>query len=122
MSGGYLTLDLRELKDYYGKIYKKGIFKYIHNTTKPIEIILPKFIIDNIKEYTTRPNIGNTFRINLTEFNSEGGEFYINDDMIVFPIAYDDIYDSVKDVHYLGYSYGFKCMIYKDDTITLGEI
>lgn len=121
MTGGYLTLDLRELKDYYGVIHKKGIFKYIRNTTKPIEIILPKFIIDNIKEYTTRPNIGNTFRINLTQFSGVT-DFHINDNEIVFPIAYEDIYDEVKDVHYLAYSYGFKCTIYKDDTITLGEI
>lgn len=121
MTGGYLTLDLRELKDYYGKIYKKGIFKYIRNTTKPIEIILPKFIIDKIKEYTTRPNIGNTFRINLTEFIGVT-EFLINDVKIVLPIAYDDIYDEVKDVHYIGYSYVFKCTINNDDTIELGEI
>lgn len=121
MSGGYLTLDLRELKDYQDIIYKKGIFKYIRNTTKPIEIILPKFIIDKIKEYTKRPNIGNTFRINLTQF-SDVTDFYITDESIVVPIAYEDIYDTTKDVHYIGYSYYFKCTINNDDTITLGEI
>ena len=121
MSSGYLTLDLRGVNSYYDVIYKKGIFKYIRNTTKPIEIILPKFIIDKIKEYTNQPYIGNTFRINLTQFNS-GSDFYVTDETIVLPIAYEDIYDNVKDIHFLGYSSYFKCSINNDDTIVLGEI
>lgn len=121
MRGGYLTLDLRELKSNDDVIHKKGIFKYILNTTKPIEIILPKFIIDRMKEVTKRTTIGNTFRINLTEFLSDT-DFCISDNSIILPIAYNDLYDEVKDAHYIGYSYSFICTINNDDTITLGEL
>ena len=38
MTGGYLTLDLREIKDTSGRLYKKGIYNYILNTNKPIEV------------------------------------------------------------------------------------
>ena len=55
MRGGYLTLDLRELKDTSGesRIIKKGIYKYIHNTSKPIEIILSQELVNKINSLTT---------------------------------------------------------------------
>ena len=66
MRGGYLTLDLRELTNAIDKLYKKGIYNYILNTNKPIEILISQgaineFIGDN------KGVLCKNFRVNLSE-------------------------------------------------------
>ena len=124
MRGGYLTLDLREIKDTSGehKIIKKGIYKYIHNTSKPIEIILPRELVNKINIVNKgKGTLCNTFRVNFTNLRETsdlgergGGEIFI-------PIIYDEYYDEVKDENSIGYGY-YKCVISSNDEIYLGEI
>ena len=121
MCGGYLTLDLREIKGIgqeYG-INKKGIYKYIHNTNKPIEIILSRDIANKVNR--GKGTLCNTFRINFTNLkvDSELGDRPGNE--LFLPILYDENYDEVKDVNSIGYGY-YKCVITSNDKIYIGEI
>lgn len=121
MTGGYLTLDLREIKDTTGeyKIIKKGIYKYILNTNKPIEIILPRELVNKVNQ--GRGTLCNTFRINFTNLRADSELGDRGGQQLFLPIIYDENYDEVKDVYSIGYGY-YKCVITSNDEIYLGEI
>lgn len=119
MSGGYLTLDLRKLKDTSGVLYKKGIYNYILNTNKPIEVLVSQEIIDNFMG-NEKGVLCKTFRINLTELlvNSDYGVF---EQGIYLPVGYHENYDETKNIRSIGFAL-FRIVITKNDEITFAEI
>lgn len=119
MTGGYLTLDLSKLKDTSGVMYKKGIYNYILNTHKPIEVIVSQEMIDTFMG-NEKGVLCKTFRINLTELlqNSDYGVF---EQGINLPIGYHENHDVEKNVNSIGFAL-FRVVITKDDTITFAEI
>ena len=120
MRGGYLTLDLREIKNTDDVLIKKGIYNYILNTNKPIEVIVSKEFIEGFMG-NEKGVLCNTFRINFTNLRETSDLGERGGSEIFLPIIYDENYDEVKDVLSIGYGY-YKCVITSNDEIYLGEI
>lgn len=119
MRGGYLTLDLREIKDTSVILYKKGIYNYILNTDKPIEVLVSQEFIDEFMG-NEKGVLCKTFRINLTELlvNSNYGVF---EQGINLPVGYHENYDESKSTRSIGFAL-FRVVISKNDTITIAEL
>ena len=119
MRGGYLTLDLREIKDTTDVLTKKGIYNYILNTNKPIEVLVSQEFIEGFMG-NEKGVLCKTFRINLTELltNSNYG---VTEQGINLPVGYHENYDEVKNIRSIGLAL-FRVVITKDDTITIAEI
>ena len=120
MSSGYLTLDLRELKDTISTLYKKGIYNYILNTNKPIEILISQGAINEFLG-SNKGVLCKTFRVNLTEL-LENSNFGVTEQGLCLPIGYHENHDEVKDVYSIGYDNTIKCVITPNDEIFLQEI
>ena len=118
MRGGYLTLDIREIKDTSVRLYKKGIYNYILNTNKPIEVIVSKEFIEGFMG-NEKGVLCNTFRINLTEL-LDNSVYGISETQISLPLGYHENYDESKNTRSIGLAL-FKLLIHNDDTITIAE-
>ena len=119
MSGGYLTLDLREIKDTSGVLIKKGIYNYILNTYKPIEVLVSQELIDNFMG-NEKGVLCKTFRINLTEL-LENSEYGVTQQGINLPVGYHENYDETKKIRSIGLAL-FRLVITKNDEISFQEI
>lgn len=120
MTGGYLTLDLRELTNTIDKLYKKGIYNYILNTNKPIEILISQVVINEFLG-NNKGVLSKTFRVNLSEL-LETSNFGVTAQGLYLPIGYHENHDEVKDVYSIGYSNILRCVITPNDEIFLQEI
>lgn len=120
MSGGYLTLDLRKLKDRNDKIVKKGIYKYITKTKKPIRVILPEWFINYVISTETEVKfLGSTYEIELT-LVSASSDFGYDDYGVYLPI-----FSSYKNNATLNDDYNYFNKYYinisKEDELSLGS-
>ena len=94
MTGGYLTLDLREIKNSGDVLIKKGIYNYILNTYKPIDVIVSKEIIDDFMG-NEKGVLCKTFRINLTEL-LDNSIYGISETQISLPLGYHENTGSIS--------------------------
>ena len=120
MSGGYLTLDLRGLKNQGDKIVKKGIYKYILNTKKPIEVILPEWFINYvISNQTGVKFIGSTYKIQLALIDN-GKDYGFDSNGLSLPVFSSFVYNQTLDDHYENLNI-YYIYISKEDELSLGE-
>lgn len=77
MRGGYLTLDFSNVnvKEDVGLAglklgNKKGIYNYLKNNTKPIQIIFSKSVCKNLYKYYTSESYPNPTNIMYRNFNA----------------------------------------------------
>ena len=121
MTGGYLTLDLREIKNtgYEYRIIKKGIYKYILNTNKPIEIILSRDFINKVN--SSVGTLCNTFRVNSTKLLAESEFGLVSGSVLRLPIIYNENYNQANDIESISYGY-YKCEITPNDEIYISVI
>ena len=119
MTGGYLTLDLRGLKNTQDKIVKKGIFNYIRDTKKPIKVILPEWFINYVISTETQVKfVGSICDIELTLIG-DGSDFGYDDYGVYLPIfsSYTHNETLANDYSYLN---SYHLHISKEDELSLG--
>ena len=120
MSGGYLTLDLRGLKDFQDKIVKKGIFNYIHDTKKPIRVILPEWFINYVTSNVTETKfIGSIYDIELSLIDS-GNDYGYSQYDLCLPVFASYVYNETLADSYRNLNKYF-VKISKKDELSVGE-
>lgn len=125
MTGGYLTIDLSNLKGNElptKEIYKKGIYNFIKNTTKPIYLKLPDWIIKKVETDNNLLNVGKYVFIQ-PYFDSSSSDFGYTDASITLPIVWGKSKENINNMEYEFYGYySYYIQFYKDDSITISEL
>ena len=123
MRGGYLTIDLSDLKGNQlptEGIYKKGIYKKKKNTDKPIYLKLPNWIIKKIEVDNNLLNVGKYVFIQ-PYFDTSSSDFGYTDASITLPIVWGTSTENINGMDYQFFSYfSYYIEFYKDDSITIG--
>lgn len=125
MTGGYLTIDLSDLKGNQlptEGIYKKGIYNFIKNTNKPIYLKLPNWIIKKVEVDNGLLNVGKYVFIQ-PYFDKSATDFGYTDASITLPIVWGIRTENINGTEYDFFSHlSYYIEFYKDDTITISEL
>lgn len=123
MTGGYLTIDLSDLKGNQlptEGIYKKGIYNFIKNTDKPIYLKLPNWIIKKVEVDNGLLNVGKYVFIQ-PYFDSSSSDFGYTDVSITLPIVWGIGKENISGGEYEFFThFSYYIQFYKDDSITIG--